>query len=236
MSLAADYPDWGSRVAVVGASRISFDVAIGAPQQSPITYMYDYEYVNIVVPDMAYNGHYGVTLTWYDAIDGLTEVASTGFVTAAAGFTAQKFPVVAPYLKLGVVNLDDTSGSNFVLDAYPSAISGRGLGASEDANPLIKFGANINAGATTTITAGTIYNGPAVLSVWQSNGHPWNAVVQYYDSAAKAYASLTQINSASGASGQAISLMLPRTQVALQLTNSDTSTRFLNASLCTGGG
>lgn len=231
-----DYPDWSSGTTLTPASRYSIDAPFTAPEQSSVMYMADYKYVHVLAPGQGVVGHYGIALNWFDAIGGVTQVGGMSCVTLPGGYTALKFPVLAPYLKVGVVKLDGAGTDTFILDVFPSNIEQHGLGISEVGAPMLQFQGNVGIGATQVINPDSVYAGPATFSVWQAAGKAWHANLLYYDVTAKTYQDLARLDSNNGAHGQIATVRLPPCPVQIQLTNDDVAVQFLNAIVCTGGG
>ena len=231
-----DYPDWSTGTTLTPAARYQLDAPFTGPVNSGMMYMADFKYVHVLAPGSSVVGHYGVNLEWFDNLGGLAEVAGMGCVTIPGGLMSLKFPVAAPYLRVGVVKLDGAGTDTFLLDVFPSNIEAPSLGVSEGPTPFMQFQGNLAAAAVQTIQPTAVYSGPATWSIWQAAGAAWHANLLYWDVTAKAYQDLARLDSHNGAYGQIATVRLPPCPVEIQLTNDAAASAFLNCILCTGGG
>jgi hypothetical protein len=231
--MTVGYPDWGRSVQANTLPLIVVNQVVHGNVPSPLTYLGDIGYIDIVATTFNLADFYVVNLNWWDDANGLTFAGEDSFTCMPNAENAMQFKVRGRYLGLVIDNNQST-------DLLPIVVYARGTNSGvllqhgrQFNGPLIRIDQGINAGAGVTVAAPTIAPGPGVLSVHQGNNNLYEAELQSYLTNAGGWQRFLHVNGVTDGQSSIRSVILPAAPVRLVLTNTDTVLRTLWGALST---
>jgi len=100
--------------------------------------------------------------------------------------------------------------------------------------PLCQWSGSIAAGGTQTVTALSLFAGPAVLSFHTNAPGKCTVYVDYLLNAVGSWQILEHVETATGQPGMTITVMLPRATVRMQVNNGSSTAQTIQATLTVG--
>lgn len=206
-------------------------IAIGTTFVAPVFYTGDFGYLNVSADTSRLAGHYFITIDWLINATDVQATIEDSFTVPPGGFNAWQVPVLTPYARIGIKNLDDASGIAITVFALGSNAPAPRIRTTNGGEPFISGSASILATSSQDFIANTMQFGAAVASVWHAANTTWSASLEYFDQASLAWKEFAWFNFDHTLHQVVQQIALPPQPVKAHLNNDDTAARQMQVSI-----
>lgn len=229
--MTTGYADFGRTVQTNVLPLLVVNAVVGGSDVLPSEYVGDIGYVDVFADTAGLNDHYSIGLRWWDNPGETTYAGQDNFVTGPGMETGIQYKCRGRYLSAIVANNDATDTNPVQVYFRGSNSQARVNAGNQQAAPIIWTDTTPAAGGSVFVIATTVVPGPATFAVQHNSNASWDAELQFWNVAAKAWQRFVHYNGTVIGQSLIAPVTLPAAPVRMLLVNNDTVARTMFASL-----
>lgn len=232
--MSVGYPDYSRTQAEAGDQLGSF---FGQKGNDPATGRMDcigYAYLTLGVDDVGSFNYYTIVVTFYDDF-GMTNIIGTRALTPVPGARfPYQVPVISRYaiVTCSHIVFGDTGLIGCIV--YGSNIPVVNIGDAQGGQPFIYTSASLGTGASSTVNALFVHEGPATLYAGTASGSTYVVRLLFYNTGIAAFSRILDTDGLVEGRVFVKRISLPPCPVQLTLINTDSVTRTLTGAVILG--